>query len=182
MKIPTNIKYIYSAKAVALVGIMAATLECGKLVLSALPNIEIVTILLALYGYVFGWYGVIAAAVFVCIEPLIWGFGSWVITYVIYWPLVALAFMLLRKKGVKNRWLLTAVAVGMTVFFGILSSVVDSAFYFGINENYFANLGIYYLRGVVFYAVQIACNAALFPTLFLFLSKKLTIIKTSMQI
>ena len=81
------------AKAIALVGVTAATVECGKLVLSALPNIEVVTLLLALYGYVFGWYGVLSALVFVSIEPLIYGFGTWLPAYLIYWPLVALVFM-----------------------------------------------------------------------------------------
>ena len=75
-------KGLTTAKGIALVGIMAATLECAKLVLSFLPNIEVVTLLCALYGYVFGIYGVIAVAVFVCIEPLIWGVGSWIISYV----------------------------------------------------------------------------------------------------
>ena len=166
------------AKTVAFVGVMAATLECGKLVLSFLPNIEVVTILTALYGYVFGWLGVAAAMVFVCVEPLIYGFGSWIITYIIYWPLVAFIFMLLSRRGVKNRWLLTVVAVGMTVCFGILSSTIDTAILLGVNGAYFKNLIIYYLRGAVFYTVQILCNAALFPTVFLFLAEKLRIIKS----
>lgn len=172
----------WNARAIALVGVSAATLECGKLALSFLPNIEIVTLLCALYGYVFGWYGVCAAAVFVFIEPLIYGFGSWIITYIIYWPLVAFVFMLLRRRGVKNRLILTAVAIGLTVLFGVLSSLVDSAFYLGINENYLTNFSLYYARGIVFYAVQIACNAALFPTLFLFLVGKIDQIKQRMQI
>lgn len=177
MKFTEN-KYTSSAAAVALVGIMAATLECGKLALSFLPNIEVVTLLTALYGYVFGWYGVAAAAVFVCIEPLIYGFGSWVVTYIIYWPAVAFIFMLLRRLGVKNRWLITATAVGLTVLFGVLSSIIDTAFLLGINENYFKNLLLYYVRGFVFYFIQIACNAALFPLLFRFLAEKLRLIKS----
>ena len=166
------------AKTVALVGVMAATIECGKLVLSFLPNVEVVTILCALYGYVFGWLGVAATLVFVCVEPLIWGFGSWIVIYIIYWPLVAFTFMLLSRRGVRGRWILTAVAVGLTVFFGILSSVIDTAFYLGINENYFKNLIIYYLRGAVFYIVQTVCNGALFPALFPFLVSKLSFIKS----
>ena len=59
------------ARAVALVGVMAATMECGKLVLSFLPNVEIVTLLHAIYGFAFGWLGVAASVVFVCIEPMI---------------------------------------------------------------------------------------------------------------
>ncbi len=168
-----------AARTVALVGIMAATLECGKLVLSALPNVEVVTLLCALYGYVFGIYGVIAAAVFVLIEPLIWGFGSWIITYIIYWPAVAIIFMLLSRRGVKGRLPITLTAVGMTFMFGVISSVIDCAFYLGINGNYFKNLPLFYIRGAVFYIVQIATNAALFPTLFLFLSKKLEQIKST---
>lgn len=181
MKFPT-IKYIMGAKAVALVGVMAATVECGKLALSFLPNVEVVTMLIALYGYVFGWYGVAATLVFVCIEPLIYGFGGWVITYIIYWPLVAIIFMLLRKYGVKNRWLITVVAIGMTVLFGLLSSAVDCAIYFGISKYYLSNFWLYYIRGSVFYLIQIACNAALFSTIFPYLSRKLGIIYASMRL
>ena len=173
MKLIEKNKLRFNARAVALVGIMAATLECGKLVLSFLPNVEVLTLLCALYGYVFGVYGVAAAAVFVCIEPLIYGIGSWIVYYIIYWPLVALVFMLLRRRGVKSRLWLTLTAIGLTLLFGVLSSVVDTVFYLGINENYLKNLCLYYLRGAVFYLVQIVCNAALFPTLFVFLSGKL---------
>ena len=178
MNILGNNKGEIGARTVALVGIMAATLECGKLILSFLPNVEVVTILCALYGYIFGWLGVAAALVFVCVEPLIWGFGSWMITYIIYWPLVAFVFMLLAKRGIKNRWILTAIACGLTLLFGVLSSIVDTAFYLGINEAYFRNLILYYLRGIVFYSVQLACNAALFPALFPFLAEKLKMIRS----
>ena len=175
-------KYASPTRIIALVGIAAATLECGKLVLSFLPNVEVVTLLVALYGYVFGWIGVCAAVVFVCIEPLIYGINTWVITYFIYWPLVALVFMLLRRAKVRNRWIITAAAVGLTVIFGILSSLVDTALMLGVNEYYFKNLLIYYTRGIVFYAVQIASNAVLFPLLFTFLSDKLKMIKRNMRI
>ena len=61
---------ISPARNIALVGIMAATVECAKLALAFLPNVEVVTLLLALYGYVFGYLGFAAAIVFVSIEPL----------------------------------------------------------------------------------------------------------------
>ncbi len=179
MNIKEGRESILNARGVALVGIMAATLECGKLVLSFIPNVEVVTLLVALYGYVFGGLGIIAAAVFVCIEPLIWGFGSWFITYIIYWPLVAAVFMLLRRREITSRLWLTLCAVGLTLLFGVLSSSIDSAFYLGINENYLQNLLLYYARGIVFYLVQIVTNGVLFPTVFNFLSKKLELVKAS---
>ena len=168
------------AMAVAFVGIAAATIECAKLALSFLPNVEVVTLLVALFGYVFGWLGVCAAFVFVCIEPLIYGFNTWVILYFLYWPALAILFMMLKKIGVKGRIPLSLVAVGSTVLFGMLSSFIDTVFYLGINEAFFRNLVLYYARGVVFYIVQITSNAVLFPLLFKFLAQKLEVIKRRM--
>ena len=166
----TRVSY---AKKIALVGIMAATLECGKLALAAIPNVEVVTLLLAIYGYSFGWLGIAASFVFVAIEPLIYGFGTWVITYLIYWPTVALIFMLLGRAKIKNRFIMTAVAVTLTFLFGVLSSLVDVGLFTGYFDNFIYRFIIYYARGIIFYAVQIACNAVLFLTLFPFFRRRL---------
>lgn len=172
-----NSRRISPARKIALVGIMAATVECGKLVIAFVPNIEVVTLLLALYGYVFGILGFAAAIVFVSIEPLIYGFNTWVVSYYLYWPFVSLVFMLLAKLRVKNRWLLTLVAIILTAWFGVLTTLVDIGLLSGFFDNFFYRFSVYYARGVVFYAVQIACNAVLFPLLFSFLTKKLEKIK-----
>ncbi len=159
---------------------MAATVECGKLVLMALPNIEIVTILLALYGYVFGLSGVLAAVVFVAIEPLIWGFSSWVISYFLYWPLVPLVFMLISKLKLgfaKNRFFLAGVAVILTIWFGVLTTLVDTGLFSGLYENFLYRFSVMYVRGLPFYITQIVCNKVLFITLFPFLAKRLDLMK-----
>ena len=151
---------------VALVGICAASIECGKLVLTALPNVEVVTLLTALYGYTFGVWGIISAAVFVCIEPLIYGFDTWLISYFIYWPLVALVFALLKGARVKSRWILTAAALVLTAFFGVLTSLIDTGLFLGYYDRFFYRFGITYVRGLPFYLTQLVTNAVVFPTLF----------------
>ncbi len=163
---------------IALVGIMAATVECAKLALAALPNVEVVTLLLALYGYVFGWLGMAAALVFVCIEPLIYGINTWVVSYFIYWPLVPFVFMLLGMARVKNRWALTSSAVILTALFGVLSALVDVGLLSGSFDNLLYRFAVYYGRGVVFYVAQIACNAVIFPLLFNFLARRLKRLKS----
>ena len=150
----------------SLVGIMAATLECAKLALAAIPNVEAVTLLIAVYSYVFGFMGVLAAIVFVMIEPLIFGFGTWIISYFIYWPLVAVIFMLIGKRGTKSRVFLTGAAALLTVFFGVLTSLVDTGLFSGSFDNFFYRFGIYYIRGIWFYISQLVTNLILFPLLF----------------
>jgi energy-coupling factor transport system substrate-specific component len=152
---------------------MAATVECAKLALAFLPNVEVVTLLLALYGYVFGPLGFAAAIVFVSIEPLIYGFNTWVVSYYLYWPLVSLVFMLLAKLKVKNRWILTLVAVILTAWFGVLTTLVDIGLLSGFFDNFAYRFAVYYARGAVFYALQVASNLVLFPLLFRTLSEKL---------
>lgn len=151
---------------VALVGICAASIECGKLVLAALPNVEVVTLLSALYGYAFGVWGIISALVFVCIEAFVFPAGTWIIAYFIHWPLVAIIFATLSRFRVKSRWILTATALVLTVFFGVLSSFIDVGLFTGSYENFFYRFAIYYARGFVFYMVQLVTNAVVFPTLF----------------
>ena len=156
-----------SAKMVALVAMMTATIEAGKIALAWLPNIEVVTLLCGVYGYVFGWLGILATILFVVIETMIWGVNTWVLSYFIYWPLVAGIFMFLNKLHVKNRWIITAVAVTLTVFFGVLTSLVDVGLFSGLFDNFWKRFATYYVAGTWFYVAQIACNAIVFPALFI---------------
>ena len=151
-------KHVSIAKKIALVGIMTATLECAKLALAALPNIEAVTLLTALYGYVFGILGVVSSILFVMIEPLIWGFGLWVISYFLYWPLLALLFLFIGRMNIKNRYTLTVVATAAalvsTAWFGVLTSLVDIGLFTGYYDDFFTRFGIYYLRGLSFSRIR----------------------------
>ncbi len=161
----------------ALVGIMAATIECAKLVLAAIPNVEIITLLIAAYSYTFGSVGICAALVFVVIEPLIWGFGTWIISYFIYWPLVAFVFFTLGKRKTKNVAFITLAAALLTVFFGVLTSLVDIGIFSGSFDNFLYRFAVYYIRGIWFYLTQLITNVVIFPILFIPTTKLLYEIK-----
>ncbi|MDE7336725.1 MAG: hypothetical protein K2N32_01250 [Clostridia bacterium] len=161
------------AKKIALIALMTATIEGGKLALSFIPNVEIVTLLCALYGYTFGWSGIIATYLFSVIESLVWGFNTWVFTYFIYWPLVAFVFMTLGRYSVKNRAIITLTATLLTVFFGVLSSLVDTGLLSGFFKDFGKRFSIIYIRGIVFYIIQTVCNFALFLGAFRPLANKI---------
>ena len=165
---------------VALVGMMAATMECAKLALAFLPNVEVVTLLCGLYGYVFGGWGVAAALVFVAIEPLIWGVGPWIIIYVIYWPLVAMIFWGLGKCKIRNRVLLTATALVLTFGFGIFSALVEIGLFSGSYDRFWYRFSIHYAQGVWFYVAMLASNAVSYPLLFRPLADALLRLKKKM--
>ena len=128
----------FSAFQIAYIAVCAATVTAGKLALAAIPNVEIVSLLLAAYGYVFGGAGVLAAFVFCGVEVLIWGAGSWVALYFV-----------------------------MTVLFGVLSSLIDTGLFTGFHENFWQRFAIIYARGASFYITQTVCNAITFTLLFI---------------
>jgi hypothetical protein len=161
------------ARKIAVIALMTATIEGGKLALSFIPNVEIVTLLCALYGYIFGWSGIISTYLFVVIESVIWGFNTWVVTYVIYWPMVAFIFMILGKYEIKNRAVITLCATLLTISFGVLSSLIDTGLLSGFFKDFGKRFSIIYIRGIVFYLVQTICNFALFLGAFRPLEQKI---------
>ena len=108
-------------KDVALLGMMAATLEIGKTVL-AIPNVEPVTLLIILYTLQFGRKTIYSVLVFVILECALWGIGLWTIMYMYIWPLLAIVVYLLRKIDSVWFWSIFAGIFGM--MFGALSSIV----------------------------------------------------------
>ena len=163
-----------SAKGIATIAVMSATLFGGKLAMSVLPNIEPVTILIALYATVFGFAYVLPATfVFVTIDMMIYGLNTWVISYIIYWPLVAFVFALVNVKP-KGRWVNCIVAVLLTLFFGVLTSLVDVGLFMGSFDNFWYRFGIMYARGILFFALHVVSNFALFLLCYTPLCKALT--------
>ena len=166
-----------SAIRVATIAVMAAMLSAGKAALMTIPNVEIVTLLTALYGYVFGWMGLAATMIFVWLETMLWGFNTWVFAYILHWGAVCITCWVLGRLRIKNRVAVTLAAVLLTIAFGVSSSLIDVAMYMRDGalrwdiDNYWYRFGIYYMRGIWFYVVEVACNLVVFPLLFPTLSR-----------
>ena len=146
---------------------MTATIEGVKLALTALPNVEAVTLLCAAYGYVFGPLGLLATSLFVVIETFIYPIHTWVIYYMIHWNAVCFVFWMLGKANVRNRFLLTLVAVLQTAFFGVETTFINTLILSGSAGSFWTKFSAMYVRGIMFYVVQVTCNLILFPIVFI---------------
>lgn len=178
-----NRRRLRPVRYIALAGVYAALLTGGKEALAAIPNVEVVTLLCALGGYALGAVALASIAAFVTVEGAIYGFGSWIISYYIHWPLVCAAFMLIRlvvppHRGVLIRIVPTAAALVLTFGFSALTAVVDVGILGGAGMSFFERFAIYYARGIPFYVAQLVTNAVLFPLIFPILAKVLIKAKT----
>lgn len=162
---------------IAISAMYAALLVGGKEALAVLPNIEVVTILIAVCAYVWGLAVILPAVnVFIAVDMAIWGVNTWVISYFIHWNIVALCFWLFSKVKFNRKVLTvifaTALAVVLSMFFGVLTSAVDTMVgftgkgFFVDFDNVLQRFAVMYVAGISFYVTQTVCNLALFAVAF----------------
>ncbi|MEG1395116.1 MAG: hypothetical protein RSD04_05120 [Clostridia bacterium] len=160
------------ARDICLVALMSASITAGKMALAALPNIEIVTLLFVVYTLSLGWKRTfLSSIVFVMTETIIWGFGSWVLLYFVYWPSLVCLVGLCAKGRYR---VLIAVAIGivMTVFFGVLSTFIELSFMGAWQTgNFWLSYKYRYISGAPFFLTHIACNTIALPCLVFPLAK-----------
>lgn len=112
----------YTTRDLAELGMMIAALEAGKLALSSLPNVEIVTFLIIMFTVIYGLKSVIAVVVFVGVECLLWPVNLWSIMYLYIWPLLAAVAYLCRRQS--SVWFWSAFSALYGFCFGGLCAIV----------------------------------------------------------
>ena len=114
---------------ITLIAILSASLTAGKLVLSVVPNVEVVTFLFITYTVLFGLKRSLATAfVFVTTEILIYGFGTWILGYYILWPMLILITHFMAKRF-KSEYVYAGLASVFGFTFGLFFALFESIFY-----------------------------------------------------
>lgn len=104
----------FTVRELCVCALLGAMVHAAKFAMSFLPNIEPVTLLLAVYAVALGGRrAMAAAAVFVGLEGLLYGFGLWFWCYAYAWPLWVLAAWLLRRCESRLVWAAAAGAYGL---------------------------------------------------------------------
>jgi hypothetical protein len=164
------------ARFVTTVAVMAGLLVALKFALSFLPNVEVVTLLIAVFSVVWGVrYSFPATVVFCLVEMAIYGIAGWVLLYFIYWPTLALVFhfALRHKSRVVSLVLCVAIGAVFTVAFGVLSASVETLLVVGnVAKERLATFFVsYYVKGLWFDLVHVVSVVASILALFLPLVK-----------
>ncbi len=94
-----------------------------KMAMSYLPNIEPVSLLVMVYGVVFGRKALYPVYIYVAMEILCFGFGIWNVNYLYIWVLLALAAWGLRRMEQPMAWAVLSGGFGLA--FGALCAPVD---------------------------------------------------------
>lgn len=125
-----------TARNLAFIGLTTALLIAGQLALSGIQGVEIVTVLLLSFCYVFGVKcGLITATAYSLLRCIIFGFfPTVVILYLIYYNLFAVVIGLLGKPMQKlspfaENIILAVVASVLTVCFTLIDDVITPLYF-----------------------------------------------------
>ena len=154
----------YKTFEIVLLGMLGAIAYVGQVALSFLPNIEVVSVLFLVYTKIFGKKALFPIYVFVLLEGIFWGFGSWWIMYLYVWAVLWGITMLLRRNDSAVFWAVINGAFGLV--FGALCSISQGVM-FGIGSGF-----AYFISGIPFDIVH--CIGNFLTALFLY--KPLTIL------
>ncbi|MDI9476529.1 MAG: hypothetical protein ACOX0L_03885 [Natronincolaceae bacterium] len=132
------------AKDIAVIGLLSASITIGKLALSLVPNVEIVSLLFIVYTIVFGVkHSIIISIIFSTTEIFIYGLSTWLLGYYFIWPMLIFITHIV-KKTVKDEYGYATIAGLFGLFFGVFFAIVESFFY-----GYAYGL-TYWIRGIPF--------------------------------
>lgn len=174
-KIDKNNKVKLGTLYIVRVAVLAALLTVGKLALSFIPNVEVVTALVIAYGSALGvGYALPATLIFCAVEMALYGIGTWNVLYFVYWPLLGVVASFLRGRRLPLALILGCFG---SALFGLMDAGITTLFVVGKLSpislgKYFV---VYYLRGVYFDLVHVLSSAV---TLAVFYAPLVGVLKT----
>ena len=112
-----------NVREVVLFGILGAVTFAAKYVMSALPNIEPVSLMVMLFAVTFGWKALYPVYVFVTMEIFFYGINTWNIYYLYVWAVLVVAAILFRKTEQPLAWAILSAVFGLQ--FGALCAIAD---------------------------------------------------------
>ena len=172
---------VRSGKECAYLALFVALVIASQLALSALPGVEVVTVLFVGYSFVFGVRrGTISATAFSLLRQLIFGFSPTVlILYLVYFNGLAALFGVLGKvvkKPLLALWWIVLVACVCTACFTMLDNILTPLWY-GFSKR---ATKAYITASLPFMIPQLICTALSVGLLFLPLQKTFSLVGKSL--
>ena len=112
-----------TVREICLFGVLGAMTFGAKYVMSALPNIEPVSLMVMLFAVTFGIKALFPVYLYVLLEILFYGLGTWNICYLYVWAILAVLALLMKNMEHPLGWALLSGVFGL--FFGALCGIVD---------------------------------------------------------
>ena len=122
LSLNTQSKMKITAKDITMIALMVAVIEVSKVAMAQIPNVELTSFWIIMFGLYFGRRIFYVIPVFIIIEGVMFGFGLWWIMYMYAWPILGLVTLIMRK-GSNTVWDWSIVSGIFGLLFGFLCAI-----------------------------------------------------------
>ena len=112
-----------TVREITLFGVLGALTFAAKYVMAFLPNIEPVSLMVMLFAVTFGAKALYPIFLYVAMEILFYGLGTWNVMYLYIWPCLGILACGLREMKSPLGWAVLSGAFGL--MFGAMCMPVD---------------------------------------------------------
>ena len=112
-----------TVREICLFGILGSLTFAAKYVMSWMPNIEPVSLMVMLFAVTFGIKALFPVYLYVLLEILFYGLGTWNICYLYVWAVLTVLALVMKKMEHPLGWAMLSGMFGL--FFGALCGIVD---------------------------------------------------------
>ncbi len=112
-----------TVREITLFGVLGAVTFAAKYVMAVLPNIEPVSLMVMLFAVTFGAKALYPIFLYVAMEILFYGLGTWNVMYLYIWPCLGILAYGLREMKRPLGWAVLSGAFGL--MFGAMCMPVD---------------------------------------------------------
>lgn len=112
-----------TVREICLFGILGSLTFAAKYVMSWMPNIEPVSLMVMLFAVTFGIKALFPVYLYVLLEILFYGLGTWNICYLYVWAVLTVLALVMKKTEHPLGWAMLSGIFGL--FFGALCGIVD---------------------------------------------------------
>ena len=168
-----------SARDIAQIAVFVALVIGAQLAFSAIPGVEVVTVLFVAFSFTFGvGKGAFAATAFTLLRNFLFGlFPTVLVLYLIYYNALACVFGLLGRAHLKGGWktlfFVTITACVCTAAFTLLDDIITPLFFTFDKGAWRA----YFYASLPIMFSQIVCTAITVGALFAPLKKVFSMVK-----
>lgn len=136
------------------VAMLASLLYVSKFALDAIPNVELVSMMVIIYTLLLGKETYMIVTVFNMYQVMQWGFGIWTISYFYVWPILV-TLTLFFKRFLKEDFTLWSIFSGV---FGLIFGALFSVLFIVIDPSYALT---YWITGLPWDVIHCIGNFAL---------------------
>lgn len=124
----------------------------GQYIFQFIPNIEVVSLFIIIFSLIYRYKTLYSITLFIMLMGIFYGFGLWILGYLIIWPLLCVMTIILSKYLKKNYFILSLFSATFSFLFGAFYAI-PYIFVGGASLAF-----VYWISGIVFDIIHMIGN------------------------